>query len=226
MKKIKTGKKIKRKDYSNQKGITLIALVVTIAVLLILAGVTIAEIFNDEGLWDKSNEFMESVNTTIEKNSKQINNMINELDAIMNSDSQKATTEGNTTGGNITDNETKTVTDDISGQEELQFDSAIYDGQLHTVSYINKVEILSGSTVKNITFCDCEEIIINSNAVLENVRFNSNRYIKMTETLINYCNFQDDGMTTFEKCTISDSSINDGTVQYINCTVDGQPYSN
>lgn len=40
MKKTKTNEKLKRKVYSNQTGITLIALVVTIVVLLILAGIT------------------------------------------------------------------------------------------------------------------------------------------------------------------------------------------
>ena len=50
MKKIKTNEKLKRKTYSNQTGITLIALVVTIVVLLILAAVTINAIFGENGL--------------------------------------------------------------------------------------------------------------------------------------------------------------------------------
>lgn len=75
---------INRDKIKNDNGVTLIALVITIAVLLILAGVTIAEVFSDEGLWDKSNQFAESANATIEENSEQVNNMINELDEIMN----------------------------------------------------------------------------------------------------------------------------------------------
>ena len=50
MKKIKTNEKLRRKAYSNQTGITLIALVVTIVVLLILAAVTINAIFGENGL--------------------------------------------------------------------------------------------------------------------------------------------------------------------------------
>ena len=50
MKKIKTNEKLKRKAYLNQTGITLIALVVTIVVLLILAAVTINAIFGENGL--------------------------------------------------------------------------------------------------------------------------------------------------------------------------------
>ena len=50
MKKIKTNEKLRRNAYSNQTGITLIALVVTIVVLLILAAVTINAIFGENGL--------------------------------------------------------------------------------------------------------------------------------------------------------------------------------
>ena len=82
---------INRDKIKNDNGVTLIALVITIAVLLILAGVTIAEVFSDEGLWDKSNQFAESANATIEENSEQVNNMINELDEIMNPWAQNKT---------------------------------------------------------------------------------------------------------------------------------------
>ena len=71
---------VKKNKVKSSSGVTLIALVITIAVLLILAGVTIAEVFSDEGLLDKSNQFAESANATIEENSEQVNNMINELD--------------------------------------------------------------------------------------------------------------------------------------------------
>ena len=47
---IKTNKKSARRNYSNQKGITLIALVVTIVVLLILAGVSVNAIFSENGI--------------------------------------------------------------------------------------------------------------------------------------------------------------------------------
>ena len=49
-KEIKVNKKLARRNYSNQTGITLIALVVTIVVLLILAAVTINAIFGENGL--------------------------------------------------------------------------------------------------------------------------------------------------------------------------------
>ena len=49
---IKTAKKQKLKE---NKGITLIALVITIIVLLILAGVTIATLTGDNGILTKTN---------------------------------------------------------------------------------------------------------------------------------------------------------------------------
>ncbi|MGN1270158.1 MAG: Tfp pilus assembly protein FimT/FimU, partial [Clostridia bacterium] len=48
------GKKRMTKEKQNSKGITLIALVVTIVVLLILAGITIAALFGDNGLIERA----------------------------------------------------------------------------------------------------------------------------------------------------------------------------
>ena len=48
--------KLNKKNYSKQKGITLIALVVTIVVLLILAGVSLNAIFGENGLIQKAKD--------------------------------------------------------------------------------------------------------------------------------------------------------------------------
>lgn len=68
----------------SDKGVTLIALVITIAVLLILAGVSITAITDDSGILSRTNELSESANTSIEQNTQELNNMTNELDYIMN----------------------------------------------------------------------------------------------------------------------------------------------
>ena len=49
-------KKITKKKSLQEKGITLIALVVTIVILLILAGVTIATVTGDNGLFSKAKQ--------------------------------------------------------------------------------------------------------------------------------------------------------------------------
>ena len=68
----------------NNKGITLISLVVTIVLLLILAGVSITAITDDNGIWDKSNEISKNSNTIIEKNMQDLNNTVNKLNEVMN----------------------------------------------------------------------------------------------------------------------------------------------
>ena len=54
---LQTSKKINRnlnKKITNQRGITLLALVVTIVILLILSGITISSVFGDNGIIEKS----------------------------------------------------------------------------------------------------------------------------------------------------------------------------
>ena len=73
-----------KEKLKTNSGITLIVLVVTIVVILILSGVTITAITDEDGIWNKSNEFAENTNSIIEESSQQVNNMVEELDEIMN----------------------------------------------------------------------------------------------------------------------------------------------
>ena len=57
--------KLKKKE--NNKGITLIALVITIIVLLILAGISIATLIGDNGILTKANEAKTGTVTREEK---------------------------------------------------------------------------------------------------------------------------------------------------------------
>ena len=94
MKKTKTNEKLKRKAYSNQTGITLIALVVTIVVLLILAGVSISALFGDSGIIDRAKEAQNETNQATERDKKEIKELSNWLDSKIN-----GITGGGTTGG-------------------------------------------------------------------------------------------------------------------------------
>lgn len=73
-----------REEIKANNGVTLMVLVITIAVLLILAGVSITALINDDGLWNKSNELAENANSTIEESSQQVNNIAEELSGIIN----------------------------------------------------------------------------------------------------------------------------------------------
>ena len=105
---IKTNKKSARRNYSNQKGITLIALVVTIVVLLILAGVSVNAIFSENGIIKRAKDAQNKMDQAAENDQKGINELSNWLDSKINGNSGGNTTGGNTTGGD--DNPTTTTT--------------------------------------------------------------------------------------------------------------------
>ena len=105
-KEIKINKKLARKNYSNQTGITLIALVVTIVVLLILAGVSINALFGDSGIINKAKDAQNKMDQATENDQKGINELSNWLDSKINGNSG-----GNTTGGDETPTEKPLITD-------------------------------------------------------------------------------------------------------------------
>ena len=94
-KEIKINKRSARRNYSNQTGITLIALVVTIVVLLILAGVSINALFSENGIIKRAQDAQNKVNNAQESDL----NALNDLDKWINNQ-VNGTTGGNTTGGN------------------------------------------------------------------------------------------------------------------------------
>ena len=93
-KEIKMNKKSARRSYSNQTGITLIALVVTIVVLLILAGVSINALFGNSGIIEKAKDAQNRMNNAQESDL----NALNDLDKWINNQ-VNGTTGGGTTGG-------------------------------------------------------------------------------------------------------------------------------
>ena len=107
-KEIRINKKSARKNYSNQTGITLIALVVTIVVLLILAGVSLNAIFSENGIIKRAQDDQNKMDQAAENDQKGINELSNWLDSKINGNSGGNTTGGNTTGGD--DNPTTTTT--------------------------------------------------------------------------------------------------------------------
>ena len=66
-----------KRNYLKEKGITLIALVVTIVVLLILAGVTINAVFSDSGIIKKAQDAQNKANESVQKDMEQINALEN-----------------------------------------------------------------------------------------------------------------------------------------------------
>ena len=96
-KEIKINKKSARKNYSNQTGITLIALVVTIVVLLILAGVSLNAIFSENGIIKRAKDAQNKMDQATQNDLDSINELNNWIDGKTN-----GTTGDNETGGNTT----------------------------------------------------------------------------------------------------------------------------
>ena len=93
-KEIRINKKSARRNYSNQTGITLIALVVTIVVLLILAGVSINAIFSENGIIKRAKDAQNKMDQATQNDLDSINELNNWIDGKINGSSG-----GNTTGG-------------------------------------------------------------------------------------------------------------------------------
>ena len=68
----------------SNKGITLISLVVTIIVLLILAGITIGTIFNDNGIIKKAQEAANATEDSAKNEQEALNGLLNDMDGIIN----------------------------------------------------------------------------------------------------------------------------------------------
>ena len=105
-KEIRINKKSARRNYSNQTGITLIALVVTIVVLLILAGVSINAIFSENGIIKRAKDAQNKMDQATQNDLDSINELNNWIDGKTN-----GTTGGGTTGGDDTPTEKPLITD-------------------------------------------------------------------------------------------------------------------
>ena len=91
-----------RRNYLKQDGITLIALVVTIVVLLILAGVSINAVFGQDGIIQKAKDAQNKMDQATQNDLDAINGLNEWIDGKINGSSGGNTTGGNTTGGDTT----------------------------------------------------------------------------------------------------------------------------
>ena len=80
----KAKERIKTKKFKGESGITLIALVVTIVVLLILAGITISLVFSENGIIAKAKEAAEKTNQAVINEQEQMNEVGTIIDNMLN----------------------------------------------------------------------------------------------------------------------------------------------
>ena len=71
------------RNIKEKRGITLIALAVTIVVILILAGVTIDAVFSENGIINKAKEAANRMNNLVKEDETELNELLNELNETM-----------------------------------------------------------------------------------------------------------------------------------------------
>jgi len=71
---------VNKRYYKNSRGITLIALVVTIIVLLILAGTTYTLVIGNDGIFNKAKNATEKYENSARNEQKDMNSMANLID--------------------------------------------------------------------------------------------------------------------------------------------------
>ena len=95
---------MKNKRILKERGITLIALVVTIVVLLILAGVSINAIFSENGIIKRAKDAQNKMDQATQNDLDSINELNNWIDGKTN-----GTTGGGTTGGDANPSTTSKI---------------------------------------------------------------------------------------------------------------------
>ena len=141
-----------KKLLENRKGITLIALVITVIVLLILAGVTIAILTGDNGILTQANNARQETEISREKE-------------VINLALTAAKTKVN--GENFTKKELQEQLDNIEGQRKTEVYDYIEKYQIYFKESRRYYEIDKDGNVENIQVTNGEKILkvkcINSN---------------------------------------------------------------
>ena len=94
------------KKQEMQSGITLVALVITVVVMLILAGVAIAAVVDGDGLFSKTREAKEVYENATENEEDKIQSMLNEIDRYIENPSNPVLKEVAELGAIVNENQT------------------------------------------------------------------------------------------------------------------------
>ena len=126
------------KQKIREMGITLVALVVTIIVLLILSGVTITVLFSDDGIIRKAQQAAEATNTAVEDEIQGINNLGEQMNTVLNGSGTGTGTGGNTEDDNPPIVEPPKVEDNFGAVISATENTDLED------SYGNKITVPAG----------------------------------------------------------------------------------
>ena len=80
-----------KKTLKSKNGITLIALIITVIIMLILAGVAIAAVVDGDGLFSKTRQAAESYENAAREEGETIQSMINQIDEYLGNTTKEET---------------------------------------------------------------------------------------------------------------------------------------
>ena len=133
------------RNYLKEKGITLIALVVTIVVLLILAGVSLNAIFSENGIIKRAQDAQNKMDQATQNDLDSINELNNWIDGKINGSSG-----GNTTGGNTGKDDDKPFGGEKYNKAEKNNDGTLKANTEYTDSENTTVTIPKGFKVSDV----------------------------------------------------------------------------
>ena len=191
---------MKNKRILKERGITLIALVVTIVVLLILAGVSINALFGDSGIINKAKDAQNKMDQAVENDQKGINELSNWLDSKING----------TTGGNTGKDDDKPFGGEKYNKAEKNNDGTLKANTEYTDSENTTVTIPKGFKVSNVAKTEDTdgEQTVSTGLVIQDADGNEFVWIPVNYTATG--TLDDDGLDsgfkdTFKRSTTSSS---------------------
>ena len=112
----------KTKQAKSEKGITLVALIITVVVMLILAGVAIAAVIDGDGLFSKTRQATETYKNSVKTEEDKIQELKNEIDMHLPIQSTKLDEKIN---GSYDENKTIHVPKLIEGMTAIYWDNGV-----------------------------------------------------------------------------------------------------
>ena len=168
----------------NNKGITLIALVVTIVVLLILAGITISLILNDDGIIAKAREAKNATETSVAEEQKKLSDLDKILDDSLGPPKADDDTPGSLDGDGTEDSPYRisSIEDLVTfsimnngGDENLEIDSFDFkDSYVILTRNLDFKSIFSYNDYKTTKYGDLNKDGITDNIKTELIKNNEN----------------------------------------------------
>lgn len=203
------------------KGITLIALVITIIILIILAGVSISVLFNQEGIITKAKKAKEDYANAQNEEAKTIGTLINSIDGNINEETGSTSSElkyweyTTTNDGKIILSKYIGTNPEVIVKEKYKVNDKQYSTVMKKTNHsIAPTVVMDGPFINNENI---EKVVFEDNITFESNSMNYvfSKCVKLKE-VINIPNSIEYMVGTFEECSsLEVMPIIPGNVKYI-----------